>query len=257
MTPSDSTYQHEFSKIHEAAMYDAARRRQKARKTLSVIKDFLTARNISTNRLTLLDIGCSTGFMTNLYRESFGSVIGIDIDQSAISYAKAHFSCENAEFLVRDSMETGFQDDTFDVVTCTQIYEHVPDCKRLITEIRRILKPGGICYFAAGNRLQWMEPHYRLPLLSVFPKSIAHHYLRLTRRGSHYYETHLSYWGLKRLVADFETFDYTLQVIRNPQRFSATEMIKDRSLKQRIALGLLQIAYWASPAYIWILRKPA
>jgi SAM-dependent methyltransferase len=136
------------------------------------------------------------------------------------------------------------------------VYEHVPDATRLLSEIYRVLRPGGVCFFSAGNRLALIEPHYRLPLLSVVPKFVAHWYLRLLHRGDYYYEKHLTYWGLKKLVSQFELRDYTSRVTDDPVRFDATDVLLPGSAKQKIAQVLLSIAYWACPTYLWILKKP-
>jgi SAM-dependent methyltransferase len=124
-----------------------------------------------------------------------------------------------------------------------------------MAEIHRVLRPDGICFFSAGNRLSVMEPHYRLPLLSVIPKAWAHWYLRLLGRGTHYYETHFSYWGLRRLVGNFELEDYTRKVVTNPVRYSAEDMVPVGSAKQRFVLLFLRLAYWLCPTYLWVLRK--
>lgn len=154
-----------------------------------------------------------------------------------------------------NSQQTALSDASFDVITCVHVYEHVPDAHKLMGEIHRLLRPGGICYFAAANRLSFMEPHYRLPLLSVMPKLFAHYYLRILKRGRFYYENHLTYWGLRGLVAEFTVTDYTLKVVRDPLRFHATDMITPGSRAQRIALALLKAAYWICPTYLWVLTK--
>lgn len=255
--PDESQYQYQddFSS-HSEPMHDSAQRRHKASKTIAVILDYLSKSGKDGRDLSLLDIGCSTGFMSQAYAQHFRHVTGVDIDRSAIEHAAQRFSADNVEFLVRDSMNMGFADNSYDVVTCTHIYEHVPDSCRLIAEIYRVLKPGGICYFTASNRLRLIEPHYNLPLLSVIPKRLAHPYMRWTGKGDSYYETHLTYWGLRRLVKDFELCDYTLEVVRDPDRFSASEMVREGSLKQRLANAVFALAYWICPSYIWILRKP-
>jgi hypothetical protein len=93
--------------------------------------------------------------------------------------------------------------------------------------------------------------------LAAIPKSFAHIYLRALGRGTHYYENHRSYWGLRKLAQAFEIIDYTLAVIREPDRFSLTDIVKKGSFKQRVALAMLPYAYWLCPTYIWLLRKPA
>ncbi|MHB8341262.1 MAG: class I SAM-dependent methyltransferase [Mycobacteriales bacterium] len=245
-------YQLGFSKAHADRMYDANQRVLKAQKVIRILADHLG--DLSTHRL--LDIGCSTGFMTAAYAEHAGEVVGIDIDAPALEFAARTHLRPNLRFELHDSMATGFDDASFSVVTCTHIYEHVPDATRLIAEIRRVLRPGGVCFFAAPNRLQLMEPHYRLPLLSWPPKAIGHRYVRATGRAEEYYEKHLTLWGLRRLTRDFEVVDYTIRVLADPERFAATDLVAAGSVRQRLALALARPAYLLMPTYLWVLRKP-
>jgi 2-polyprenyl-3-methyl-5-hydroxy-6-metoxy-1,4-benzoquinol methylase len=249
-------YQRDYSKSHGKTMFDAARRAGKARKTVAVLNAWAQPRGLDLRHLRLLDIGCSAGHMTTAYADAFGDVVGIDIDTGAVEFARGQHRKPNLIFEQRDSMDTGYPEGSLDVVTCTHIYEHVPDAHRLMDEIYRVLKPGGVCYFAAGNRLIWLERHYRLPLLSVVPKPLAHRMLRLLGRGDHYYEKHLTYWSLKKLVARFELTDYTLEVVRNPAKYHGEEMVTPGSAKQRLALAIVPLIYWLCPSYIWLLRKP-
>ena len=253
---SDYVYQHGFSRMHAEEMYDGGGRGQKAMKTVAVLGDYLAREGRDPADMTLLDIGCSTGFLSQIYGTLFGRVIGVDIDAEAVGFARRTHDAANVEYRVGDSMDLDLPDAAVDAVTCTHIYEHVPDSARLLAEIRRVLKPGGICYFAAGNRVKFMEAHYGLPFLSVVPKPLGHLYVRLAGKAERYYETHLSLWGLRRLVRDFEVTDYSLRVVRDPERFHATEMVRPGSLKQTVSLALLETAYWLCPTYIWILRKP-
>lgn len=253
----DYQYQHGFSELHSEEMYDTAGREQKANKSLAVIDDFVGKAGLRRKDLYLLDIGCSTGYMTHVYGQYFGRATGIDIDAKAVGHARESFSNATISFEVRDSMNTGFADSSFDAVICTHVYEHVPDAERLVSEIHRVLKPGGFCYFAAGNRFTFMEPHYRLPLLSVIPKFLADYYIRWVGKADFYYEKHRSLWGLKHLVRKFELHDYTLEVIRDPVKYHATEMLRPGSLKQKVALAILRTMYWVCPTYIWVLVKRA
>ena len=124
-------------------------------------------------------------------------------------------------FSSADSMAIPFGDNTFDVIVCNQIYEHVPDAKQMMEEIYRVLKKQGFCYFAAGNRYMIVEGHYGLPFLSWLPNTLGHVYLRWAGKGSFYYEKHLSLRKLRHLVGKFQVHDYTLRVIQDPERFSA------------------------------------
>jgi 2-polyprenyl-3-methyl-5-hydroxy-6-metoxy-1,4-benzoquinol methylase len=244
--------QQRFSQQHPEAMFDAASRGQKARKAVAILADCRGG----LRELDLLEIGCSAGYGTVVYAEAFRSVTGVDIDEPALRHARSHNARPNLRYLRMDSQHTSFPDACFDAAVCTHIYEHVPDATRLMQEIHRLLRPGGVCFFSAGNRLCWTEPHYRLPLLSVLPKFLAHRYLRLLGRGSTYYENHLTYWGLEKLVSGFERIDYTIRVVQDPERFDATDVVRPGSVQQRLSLLALSAAYWACPTYLWVLRKP-
>ncbi len=244
-------YQHGFSKINKKAMYDEKQRIQKAGKIIAVLEDHYDG---SLTDLDVLDIGCSTGIITNKLAESFSHINGIDIDKDAIEYARSN-KAKNSEFFIQDSMNLGFLDNTFDVVICAHIYEHVPDSMRLMKEIRRVLKPGGVCYFAAGNRLSIIEAHYRLPLLSIMPKPMANIYIKILGRGESYYEDHRTLWGLRNLVEEFKIRDYTRQIIKDPKKYNATDMIKPGSLKHKISTIMIDLAYGLCPTYIWLLEK--
>ena len=250
-------YQHDFSEIHPNTMFDEMGRLQKARKTVAVILDALLQAGIDPRETRLLDIGCSTGILTRHYAEFFGEVVGIDIDDGAVEWARQNRAADNVSYEIGDSMELPFQSGEFGLVTCTHIYEHVPDAQRMLDEIYRVLRPGGICYFAAENRLRVWDGHYNLPFVTVLPRPIANVYVRVTGRGQRRYETHHTLRGLRRLVRAFEVTDYTQVVVRDPEKFEATDMIRPGSVKQKAARSILRSAYWVFPTYLWILRKPA
>jgi ubiquinone/menaquinone biosynthesis C-methylase UbiE len=249
-------YQRDFSEIHPKTMFDELGRLQKARKTVAVILHELKEAGVDPRSARLLDIGCSTGILTRHYAEFFGRIVGIDIDDGAVEWARKNRSADNVSYRVADSMEVPFLTGEFDLVTCTHIYEHVPDAQRMMDEILRVLKPGGFCYFAAENRIRVWDGHYNLPLVTMLPKPVADLYVRVSGRGQRRYETHRTVWGLRRLARNFEIIDYTRAVVRDPKKFEATEMVWPGSPKQRVANAVLTVAYWAFPTYLWILRKP-
>jgi len=225
------------------AMYDREGRLRKAVTMKAVLEDFLDK---PIKDSSILVAGGSTGIIDSYLAEHAASVISLDIDAEAIRFAAQSFENPNLSFVVGDAMNIAFPDQQFDIVICSQVYEHVPDANKLLAEIHRVLKPGGICYFAAGNRLNIMEPHYRLPFLSVLPKSLAHLYLRILGRSNQYYETHLSYWGLTRLVRKFRITDYSNSVIADPKRFNTDYMISPGSRKPRLALLICRYFFLAT-----------
>ena len=244
-------YQYNYSS-RESSVYNRESRLLKARTMVAVLQDSLAA---PLANLSLLDVGASTGIIDHHLAEHFGKVTGIDIDEPAISFAQNTCKRDNLSFMAGDALNLKFADESFDVVICAHVYEHVVNPVRMLAEIHRVLKPHGVCYFAAGNRLMFNEPHYNLPLLSLLPRSLAHIYIRLAGKGSHYHEQHLSYWGLRHLVSKFKIFDYTLKTVKTPRQFGLDYLIRPGSTKQKLALFILRYLPWASPGYVWILEK--
>ena len=249
---NNRNYQYGFSKAHPEAMFNRQVRERKAATILAVLRDYFS---YELDAFTLLDVATSAGFMANYLSPHFDRAIGIDIDLPAVMYAGKSLKKNKLFFAVADSLNICLPDEMIDVAICTHVYEHVPSAIRLMEEIHRILKPNGICYFAAGNRMQLIEPHYHLPLLSVVPRPLAHLYIRLLGKGKFYHEKHLSYWKLKRLVHQFELIDYTRFIVDNPSQFSADYMLKAGATKTRIAQWIVKHAFWLCPSYIWLLKK--
>lgn len=246
-------YQYNYSEL-KPSLFNSDKRLRKAETMLLVCRDFTGSDDLS--QLRLLDVGSSNGIIDDYLASHFGHVTGIDIDEPAMAHARATFKRENLDFQQGDALAMTLPDDHFDVVVCTQIYEHVPDAGRMFQEIFRVLKPGGFCYFSGNNRLMLMEPHYRLPLLSVIPRPLAHRYMRLAGKGEHYHELHFTWWTLRRLCGDFNIVDYSARVIAEPEKFGVDYMLAPGSLKWRAANTMVNLAKWASPM-IWLLQKPA
>ncbi len=226
-------------------MYDEHSRVEKAQRMVKTLEDYLGGDNLS--KLTLLDIGSSTGIIAHTLASHFRKVIGIDIDEEAVKYAKRTFQQDNLIFVRGDSMKLNFSDNTFDVVICAQIYEHVPDPQKLFQEIYRILKPKGVCYLAAVNKLWPIEPHYNLPFLSFLPKFLANYYVKLTSKAENYYETLLSYWQLKDLTKNFICIDYTQEILKNPKKFGYNIP----------TMGTFAyLGKFFAPTLFWVLVKP-
>ena len=244
-------YQYNYSDL-KSSVFDSNDRINKAKKTIAVLVDYLS----QTSDLTLLDIGSSTGIMTNEYATYFREVVGIDIDSKAVKYANDNFKKNNISFINLPIEETDFKAASFDVITCSHIYEHVPSDHVLMENIYKLLKPGGICYFAAGNKYKIIETHYNLPFLSYFPKKIANFYIRIFTNHKEYYENLKSLGQLKKLVYRFEIIDYTLKILQKPSKFSANDMIRENTLKYFLVNFLSRIGYFIVPTYVWILKKP-
>jgi 2-polyprenyl-6-hydroxyphenyl methylase / 3-demethylubiquinone-9 3-methyltransferase len=108
----------------------------------------------------LLDVGCGGGYLSEEFAKTGLDVTGIDPSQNTLRAARAHA----AQSLLRIDYEEGraeaipFVDSSFDYVCCCDVLEHVDDVNATISEIARVLKPGGLFFYDTINRtfLSWL-----------------------------------------------------------------------------------------------------
>ena len=97
----------------------------------------------------VLDVGCGIGGTSRYLAKKFGagtSVTGITLSQAQVDRATGlakDRDIPNAKFQVMDALEMTFPDNTFDVVWACESGEHMPDKKKYVEEMVRVLKPGG------------------------------------------------------------------------------------------------------------------
>jgi SAM-dependent methyltransferase len=92
---------------------------------------------------SVLDAGCGVGYGTAHLAQVAERVVGVDVSDDAVSYARTHYAGPTVEFLVADVLELPFAGDSFGVVCSFEIVEHVADAERFVAELARVLKPGG------------------------------------------------------------------------------------------------------------------
>lgn len=94
----------------------------------------------------ILDIGSADGTFTKVVfdKSKADKIIGIDVLPRTVSYARRRFArSKKMKFLVADAHNLPFKDEEFDLVVCLETLEHVEDPKRVLREIRRVLRKDG------------------------------------------------------------------------------------------------------------------
>jgi SAM-dependent methyltransferase len=94
-------------------------------------------------RAAVLDVGCSTGFLLVDIRRVAPEATLLGLDPIASGLVKAHAALPEAPLLQADVCELPLLDESVDVVVSANVLEHVADDERALTEIARVLKPGG------------------------------------------------------------------------------------------------------------------
>lgn len=91
----------------------------------------------------VLDAGCGAGYGSAHLAEVAARVVGVDVSEEAIEYARRRYRRPNLEFMVGDLLALELGDASFDVVCSFETIEHVDDVERYLGEIARVLRPDG------------------------------------------------------------------------------------------------------------------
>lgn len=102
----------------------------------------------------VLDLGCAGGFMAEAIAARGAEVTGIDPAADAIEAARAHAesSGHDIRYDVGVGEELPYEDAGFDIVVCVDVLEHVQDLGKVLAEVARVLKPGGLFLYDTINR---------------------------------------------------------------------------------------------------------
>lgn len=92
-----------------------------------------------------LDVGCGNGFITELVSRDFSKVVGIDLEGERLENFRAHIG-ENPHFdiLCMSADRLEFPDNSFSLITCFEVLEHVPNLELSVSEIVRVCAAGGV-----------------------------------------------------------------------------------------------------------------
>jgi len=129
----------------------------------------------------VLDIGCGGGILSESMAQRGADVTGIDLGEKALKVADLH-SLETGiairyELIAAEALAAR-EPASFDVVTCMEMLEHVPDPAAVVQACATLVKPGGHVFFSTINRN---------PKAYLFAVIGAEYLLRLLPRGTHDY----------------------------------------------------------------------
>ena len=148
--------------------------------------------------IKLLDGGCAAGQFVKMARDAGFDATGVDQSPGALAYASEHFGLD----LIRGDIEKiPVPDNSFDVVSLLEVFEHIADPMRALNEIKRILRPGGTVFIETPNYLRFYLMEKHLVLLRDM-------YVGLKNRLTDYQDNnlpwfpfdHLYHWSPKSLI---------------------------------------------------------
>jgi len=131
--------------------------------------------------LQVVDVGCGGGLLCEAMASAGATVTGIDMASASIAAAREHAATSGLtiEYVVSDARSVAEQRaGTFDVVTCLELLEHVPDPSATVAAVAALLKPGGAAFFSTINR---NAKSFALAIVA------AEYLTGLVQRGTHRY----------------------------------------------------------------------
>ncbi|MFY9314787.1 MAG: bifunctional 2-polyprenyl-6-hydroxyphenol methylase/3-demethylubiquinol 3-O-methyltransferase UbiG [Burkholderiales bacterium] len=144
----------------------------------------------------VLDVGCGGGILAEAMARLGASVTGIDLSEKPLRVAQLHLveSGLSIQYDLKSAEQYSEQfADAFDVVTCMELLEHVPDPASTVAACARLAKPGGRVFFSTINRN---------PKAYLFAVVGAEYLLRLLPRGTHDYARFIKPSELTRWCRD-------------------------------------------------------
>jgi 2-polyprenyl-6-hydroxyphenyl methylase/3-demethylubiquinone-9 3-methyltransferase len=130
-----------------------------------------------------VDVGCGGGILSEGLARMGAHVLGIDLSEELIAIASRHGLESGVKADYRKVSVEALADEqaaTFDVVTCMEMLEHVPDPVSVVRACAKLVKPGGKLFFSTLNR------HPKAYLLAILT---AEHLIGMIPKGTHDYNT--------------------------------------------------------------------
>ena len=141
--------------------------------------DYIVGRSRGLSGKTALDVGCGGGILAEAMARAGAKVTGIDLSEKPLAVAQLHRLESGVEVDYRLVSAEALAAETpgaFDVVTCLEILEHVPQPASTVAACAKLARPGGLVVFATINRN---------PKAYLFAVLGAEYVLRLLPRGTH------------------------------------------------------------------------
>jgi 2-polyprenyl-6-hydroxyphenyl methylase/3-demethylubiquinone-9 3-methyltransferase len=144
--------------------------------------DYIEQRSNGLKDKRVLDIGCGGGILAEALTLRGANVTGIDMADMSLKVAKMHLHESQLDVDYQLTTAEAFSENnagSFDVVTCLEMLEHVPDPESIIASAARLLKPGGDLFFSTINR---NPKSFALAILG------AEYLLNMVPKGTHDYK---------------------------------------------------------------------
>lgn len=170
----------------------AASKRKAFKEQLKILTQHLKPQG-----LKLLDVGTANGYLLEVARALGFEVYGTEISPSSLAIAQSKFPGRISEGALE---KQNFETESLDVVTLTDVLEHLNDPQQTMAEIKRLLRPGGWLLIISPNNDSWTRQIFK-------------------RSWFQYKAEHLFYFNRKSLVRLLEQNNFQLKEFKNNHKY--------------------------------------
>ncbi len=149
--------------------------------TINPLRTNFIMEKVTVSNPKILDVGCGGGILSEALAKAGAQVTGLDLSEASLQVAQRHAQQQglNIDYIYERAEDFAAKHaGTFDVVTCMEMLEHVPEPGKVVTACAQALKPGGLAFFSTINRT---------PKAFLFAIVGGEYILRLLPRGTHTY----------------------------------------------------------------------
>ncbi|MDO8492463.1 MAG: class I SAM-dependent methyltransferase [bacterium] len=165
----------------------------------------------------ILDAGSGPGGVSIAFAEAGAEMSGVDIEKELYDISLRHAEAHGVKvsFFLYDGAKLPFPDKTFDFAVSVSVLEHTTNPGMYLSEILRVLKPGGKLYLAYPNKLWPKETHTQIWFLTYAPAFLRSFIIRLLKRNPlnennlHFY----TYFDLKRLISHIRAGKFLWEIV--------------------------------------------
>jgi ubiquinone/menaquinone biosynthesis C-methylase UbiE len=175
----------------------------------------------------VLDLGSGMGGGLVALRRAGLDVVGLDYNPAYCRIAQLR----GQRYGLRLPLAVGagealpFAEGSFDAVICLDVLEHVQQPERVLAEMHRVLRPGGVVLTTVPNRFAFRDPHYHLPGINWLPRPLAERLIPLFGHS----KTEGSQLTDRQALSDLHTYTWNgFAALAGAHGFRAVDAVEDR-----------------------------
>lgn len=190
---------------------------------LEYIENFISIENKK-----ILDVGCGAGILSESMQKKGANVDALDASKMAIDVAKKHAKDNSLDIKYHNMLIEDYNsDEKYNVITCMEMLEHVPNPESVIMNISRLVKKDGLVFISTLNR----------SIISYLTSIIAaEHILRVVPKGTHKYKDFIKPYEILKQAEENSLEMIDIKGISYNPLFKSFKIIKNTNINYILCL---------------------